>query len=305
MATPVTINIISDDPIPVAVAGVLVNFYDLSAVLQTSGTTDSSGNVVVLLNDGTFNIFMYKVGVTFLPKQPQQIVVDHTLTSNSFKVIAHIPSRPESIDPMRCTISGHILGVDGLQAIHRLIFEPVSDLLIMSGNVIAPLHRVEVSSDDNGYFQFELLRNIAYNAYFLFPQDFFGEQPGKLDVQTPNQPSANLSDFLFPIPLHVSFSATTITLPVSAVWDSSTTYSVLGSDGVARNVTGTPWAGVTITNTDATIVDTKLEDGILMLLPKTPGTATITTVREIPSTVLFSPLPAFTSDTIVVTVTAS
>jgi hypothetical protein len=305
MPTPVTIHIVSDDTIPVAVAGVVVDFYNLSAVLQTGGTTDSSGNVTVSLPDGTYNVFMYKAGVIIIPKQPQQIVVDHTLPSNSFRVTAHIPSKPESVDPKRCTVSGHILGVDGLQAIHRLIFEPVKDLTIISGNVIAPLHRIEVTSDDNGYFEFDLLRNTKYNAYFLFPQDLFGKQPGKLDVQTPNGASANLADFLFPIPINVTFSVSSISLPVSAIWDISVIYAVMGSDGVSRNVTGTPWAGVAITNTDATIVDTRFEDGILMLLPKTPGTATISTVREIPSIVEFDPLPNFVSDTIVVTVTAS
>jgi hypothetical protein len=302
MTTPVTINVISDDPSPVAVSGVVINVYDLSAVFQTSGTTDGSGNVNIMLPDATYNVLLYKVGVVILPRQPQQIVVDHT-QSNNFQVTAHIPSRPESTDPRRCTISGYVLGVDGLPDTHRLIFETKEDLLVLSGNVIAPYHRREVASDQNGYFQFELLRATQYEAYFLFPQELFNMQPGRLFIETPDAASVNLSDLLFPIPINLTFSASTISLVAGGLPDDSITYGIASSDGNVHTITGTPWAGVAITNTNGLVVTTALVDGKIILTPMSPGTAVITTVREMPSIVVFDPLPTYTSDTVTVTVT--
>lgn len=303
---PVSIVILSDDPSPVPVEGVVVEFYDTDAVFQTSGTTDGDGTVVVTLPDETYDVLFYKQGVSILPRQPQQIVVD-SLESNTFQVTAHVRSLPESIDPIRCKVSGYIKGVGGGAAIHRLIFEPVKTLMVMGSNVIAPASRIEFTSNNEGYFEFELLRDTKYCAYFLFPQDLFCTQPGKLNVITPDAPAVELEDFLFPVPINFEFSETTISLPVDPVPDESVEFTLSFSDGSTRetrNSLASPWAGVTLTNTDNTVVEACfLDGGILSLKALTPGTATITTVRTIPSTVLIDPLPDYTTNSIVVTVT--
>ena len=297
----VTIRLLSDDPSPVPVEGVVVQFFDTGAVFQTEGTTDADGEVVVLLPDGSYDVLMYKVGVSIPPKQPQRIIVD-TLLVNIFEVVAHVRTRPESVDPIRCTVSGYILGVDGKQARHRLIFEPCKDLLVISNNVIAPLHRVEVTSTEDGYFEFELLRGVTYLTYFVFPEDFFMMQPGKLTTMVPDQASVALDALLYPLPIHMDFSATTISLPLGGEPDESIDADLSFSDGSERTTTSTPWAGITTTNTDATVVTAALRFGKLSLTPCGPGTATITTVREIPTKVFFDPLPEYTSESVVVTV---
>lgn len=298
---PVIIRLLSNDPSPVSIEDVVVEFYNTSAVFQTSGTTDSDGEVQVTLPDDTYNILFFKAGVSILPRQPQQIIVDSLLT-NTFEVTAHVRATPESIDPLRCTVSGSIIGVGGGQAVHRLIFEPLRLLTVLDNKVIAPYHRIEFTSDDNGYFQFELLRDTKYNAYFLWPQDLFRQQPGRLDVITPNAPAVALDSLLFPLPLTFTFSAPSITLTAGAPLDDSIEVTATFTDGSIRSYLSTPWAGITLINSDNKIVKEGLKDSVLSLQPLSPGTCTITTVREIPSSVLFSPVPVYTSGSVTVTV---
>lgn len=304
MATPVSVTVQSDDPSPVAVVGMVIQFYTTGGVFVTSGTTDSTGKVAVMLPDADYNVLFYKQGVSILPKQPQRITVDHTAISNDFLVTGHVKSRPESIDPLRCTISGYILSTAGLGANHRLVFETVNDLLVLSDNVIAPYTHAEVPSDDTGYFEFELLRNTKYNAYFVFPQNLFNQQPGKLDCQTPDSPSAPLADFLFPVQTELDFSATTISLVQHSPADSSITYTVRYSDGSTRTTTSTAWSGLEIASSDTTIADAAFGNGFIAITPLSPGTATITATRIVKDSATISPIASFTSQTITVTVTA-
>lgn len=303
---PVTIRVLSDDPSPTPVSGVVVEFYNTGAIFQTGGTTNVMGEVQVTLPDATYDILFFKQGVSILPKQPQEIIVD-SLLSNIFEVTAHVRSTPESIDPLRITISGYVKGVGGGPAATRLIFEPLKDALILSNNIIALDSRIEFTSDEAGYFEFELLRNTKYTAYFLWPQDLFGQQPGKLDVITWDGPAVALDALLFPIPINLEFSQSTITLPVSPTPDETVEMTLSFSDGTTRDTRSafsTPWAGVTLTNTDNTIVEASILDGgVLTLKALTPGTATISTVREMATKVVIDPVPAYTTESIMVTVT--
>lgn len=297
----VTLQILTDDPSPVAIEGMVVEFYSTSAVFQTGGTTDADGEIQVTLPDADYDVLFFKVGVSILPRQPQRITVDTALV-NSFSIVGHVRETPESTDPIKCTVSGHIFGAAGQAAKHRLIFAPVRDLLVIGNNVIGPASRFEVSSDDDGYFEFELLREVCYTCYFLFPQDLFCTQPGKVDVIVPDQPAADLDALLFPLPINMTFSTNAITLTVGDPEDETTEADLTFSDGSERDVLSTPWAYVSVTNTDSTIVEASLRDGILYLEAVAAGTATITTVRVIPSTVLFNPVPDYTTESVVVTV---
>lgn len=301
----VTIKIISDDPIPVPVDGVVLEFYDaVTAVFQTTGTTDISGQASVSLPSGDYDVAFYRIGLNILPRQPQRLTVDPTL-SNTFQVVGHLRTRPESIDPLKCTVSGSIVGVDGKQAKHRLIFEPVKTITILSGMVIAPYSRREIPSTEDGYFEFELLRNTKYNAFFVFPQDLFGTQPGKLDVVTPDLPGVDIGDLLFPVPVRLSFSVQTISLVSgSSITDETTQVTAVYSDGSIREVLSTPWAGVEATNTNADVVEASIADAkILRLKPLRPGTAVVSTVRKVNDRAFFDPIQDFITDTVVVTVT--
>lgn len=299
----VTIIVTSDDPVPVLIDGVVVEFYDAtSAVFQTMGTSDISGEVTISLPAGEYDVLLYKAGLSILPNQPQRISVD-LLLPNVFKVTGHLRTRPESIDPLRCTVSGSIIGVDGKQAKHRLIFEPLKTITVLTGFVVAPYSRREVSSDEEGYFEFDLLRNTKYAAYFVFPQDLFGTQPGKLDVITPDLPSVALDVFLFPVPIKLTFSALTISLSAGSLTDETIQVSLSFTDGSVRETLSSPWAEVRVTNTDADVVEASISDAkILKLKPIKPGTAVITTERVVNDRAFFDPIQNYTTDTVVVTV---
>lgn len=301
---PITIRVLTDDPSPIPIEDVVIEFYtSASAIFQTSGSTSSSGETTVTLPDGDYDVLLYKTGVSFLPRQPQRITVDSLLT-NTFEISAHPRVRPESIDPLRCTVSGSVLGVDGKQAKHRLVFEPVKTITILSHSIIAPYSRREIASTENGYFEFDLLRNTKYSAYFVFPQDLFGTQPGKLDVIVPNSPSVPLDDLLFPIPVNLTFSETAVTINSESLLDDTITVILTYSDGSVRESMSSPWAYVTVTNTEPTIVEASISDAkVLLLKPLTVGSATITTTRVISDRALFDPLPSYMTQSVVVTVT--
>lgn len=301
---PVTIRVLSDEVSPAPVEGVVIEFYvPPTAVFQTSGSTSSAGEVIVTLPDGNYDVLLYKVGVTIIPKQPQRITVD-TLLSNVFEISAHVKIMPESVDPLRCTVSGFILGVDGKQAKHRLVFEPVKTVTILTRNIIAPYSRREVASTEDGYFEFELLRHTKYSAYFVFPQDLFGIQPGKLDVIVPDSSAVSLDVLLFPIPINLTFSVSVITLVAGSPTDNTTTVVLTFSDGSVRDSMSSPWAYIVTTNTNADVVEASIADAkILCLKPLTPGTATITTVRTIGDRALFDPVQDYVTQSVVVTVT--
>lgn len=300
MTTPVNITIVTDDPSPTLVPGVIVSVYNTGAVFQTSGTTDTNGFVTFSLPDGSYDLLFFKVGASIT--QPQRITVDHTVTNN-WQVVGHVKTAPESMDPTRVTVSGYVLGVDGKLASHRLIFEPVKVLTVISGNVIAPFSRVEVSSDENGYFEFDLLRNTKYNGWFLFPQDLFGEQAKNLDIITPDAPAVALYNLLFPVPITLGFSANTISLAAGSDPDRSITTTMTFTDGSNRSTLSTAWAGIVLTNTAPLVVKADLVEGFLSLQGMSQGTAVITTVREVPSSVSISPLPTYVSQSVTVTVT--
>lgn len=299
----VTILVLTDDSSPAPIEGVVVEFYDaVSAVFQTSGLTSSSGEVVVTLPDGSYDVLFYKVGVTISPKQPQRIAVDSVLT-NVFAITGHPRTRPESIDPLRCTVSGSVLGVDGKQAKHRLVFEPVKTVTILSRMIIAPYSRREVASNEDGYFEFELLRNTKYSAYFVFPQDLFG-QPGKLDVVVPNDPSVALDVLLFPVPVNLTFSSTSIALVAGSPSNETIVVTLTYSDNSVRESMSSPWANVVVRNTNADVVEASIADAKkLVLKPLTPGMATITTERTFSDRALFDPVPDYVTQSVVVTVT--
>lgn len=297
----VTIRVLSDAPVPSTIEGILVQFYDTGAVFQTSGTTDVNGEVTVALPVGDYDVLFFKIGVSILPSQPQRIAVVDA-DPHEFEIEGHIRSLPESTNPDRCTVSGYILGVGGGRYRTSMILRPIKDLIITSGNVIAMGGSIEIYSNDDGYFEFELLRNKAYAAYFVVPQTLFGEDPGRLCVMTPDAPAVDLYSFLFPVPVSMAFSANTISLVAGALPDESIEYTLTYNDGSERSTLSNPWGGVSLTNSDNEVVEACVVEGKLVLTPLTAGTATITTTRTISTVADYDPLPDYVTESVVVTV---
>lgn len=298
----VTIRIQNDLPAPLRVSGVLVEFYNLASVFQTSGTTDANGEVAVSLPVTEYNVFMYKAGVSISPRQPQRIAVLEAPSSNIFLVTAHVRALPESSNPLFCRVSGFLLRADGKQTKTRLVVSPTLSLLVLDGNIIAPESRAEIASNDAGYFEFDLLRDVKYNVYFIYQDELFGVEQGKLDVRVPAQPGIQIDKLLFPLPANLSFSEGTIALVAGGAANLAITYITTFTDGSVR-AAGLPWSYVKVNSSNTGVVDAVLKDGKLWLTPKLPGTANVTAERIVSQNALWRPLPGFTTGTVVVTVT--
>lgn len=301
----ITVRVMDDEPTPAPIPGVLVQFFNTGAVFQTSGTTDADGEVVVALPANDYDVLFYKAGISILPSQPQRIQVEDE-DPHEFEVEAHVRTRPESTNQDRCKVSGYILGADGGRYQTSVVFRPFRELTITKGNLIAMQSSIEVHSNDDGYFEFELLRDTTYIATFVVPRTLFCEDPGRIKVMTPDGPAVDLYSLLFPMPVHMDFSANVITLVVDpdAEPDTSIDYTLTFNDGSERVSLSSPWGSVTLSNTDNEVVEACLEGGKLFLRPLGAGTATITTTRTVPMNVEYDPLPNYVTESVVVTVTA-
>lgn len=305
MPTPVTIRVKNDAGPSVPVAGVVVQFYTAGlSALQTSGVTDSSGEVTVSLPAGDYDLLFYKFGVSVLPKQPQRITVDAGPATNVFLVACHEKTLPESISPALCRISGYLLGADGkMTRDSKLTLSAVKEIIVQGTNAITPAHPLFITPDENGYYEFDLMRGVAYDGYFVLVDTLIGVSPAKLDILVPDLPSCRLDTLLFPLPVSLEFSESAISLVHGADPDSSVEVTTLFTDGSER-ARFPPFSSVLPSIDNPDVVSAAILDGKLILTPNQAGTATITATRSLHEKVQWLPsAPEFTAGSIVVTVT--
>jgi hypothetical protein len=296
-----TIRMLSDDTIPIAIPGVVVEFYSTAGAFITSGTSDSAGEVTVTLPAAFYDILMFKIGISVLPKQPQRIQVLTQVPPNVFEVTAHIRVLPETNDLTLCRVSGYVINSHGKpQKGVKISLGPTLELVDVSTRLVDPDHQVDVTSDDKGYFEFDLLRKVTYEGYILYKDDWMGQTPGTLVILAPDRPSVPLEYLLFPIPQAVDFSAPTLSVPINTI-DDSITIIVTFTDGNVRQLP-LQWGGYNLTISDADIFDFEVAGDKLVITGKTAGTATLTAERTLPVTSLWLPEPSFASDTLTVTV---
>jgi hypothetical protein len=313
MPTAMQIRILDDEPSPQPISGVVVQIFTTVGALVTSGTTNSSGIAAFSVPDATYNVLFYKQGVSILPRQPQQIVVNSSLSSNDFLVSGHVSVLPESPDPLRCRISGYLLGVDGLP-IHdlRVSFRASPDVTVVGGNLlVSPQSQIDVPSTPQGYFQFDLLRGLKYTAYLRgvdkFPQ--LGIDPASLAVIGPPLPAMSLVNLLFPLPVLVEFSQDSISIPLADGPDGSATlgtihYSDGSSSGTAPSsrTQQPPFATLNYVYSDPALFSIILANGSTQVTPYKTGTGTVTMTRTLPQSIFWDTPPAFTSETLTVTI---
>lgn len=297
----VTIQVQSDAVGNPRVPGVVVEFYDLLGVFQTSGTTDSSGQVTVSLPVASYDVFMFLQGFSVLPSQPQRIVVNPT--PNVFLVTGHLRVSPESTDPKKTTVSGFVVGGDGSGSKTRLSVKLKKSVTDLGNSLILPESLVTIESDDTGYFEFELLRGKKYTAYFRDLDQLIGLTPPAMDLIVPNLPGINFDALFFPIQIQTVFSASSISLsaggPVDQSITATTTYSD-GSTNADRN--SVPWSGLTVATSNGAVVAADIQNGILLLTPIAAGTAVISITRYFIDDVQWDNPPAFVGGTVTVTV---
>lgn len=302
MAT-VTIRLLSDAAGTPPVEGASVYFYSTSGVLQTSGTTDEDGEVAVSLPDASYDVMFFLQGLSILPRQPQRIVVDSLLV-NTFEVSGHVTVLPETTNPRKTRVSGFVIGGDGGGTKTVAMIVPVKGLLNVGGLVVLPESRFEVSSDEDGYFEFDLLRGMTYKAYFRDVDEFLGRIPPAVDLIVPALPGIAFNDLFFPIPLQVGYSVDSLELTAGADADDSVEISIAYTDGNTNEERpgGVPWASLQFSSSDDSIVAVERLENTLILTPRAAGTATILVERTFISEVLWTDPPDLDSGVLTVTV---
>lgn len=298
MATTVTL-VVSNDLLPSSpVSGVLVrvNLADRSFV--TEGTTDADGEVTFLLPAGDYDLLFYKAGFTC---EEKRLPVEDG-DPEEWSVTGHVYAPPQSADPYLCRVSGYFLTPAGRPARDgKLIFSPVQEVIALAGKLVPPASSFQVTPDDEGYAEFDLVRGASYEAYFWGVPTLFG-QPPLLEIRVPELPAASLSDLLFPIHVEIEFSVDHIELEVGGSVDDSVTFTSTFSDGSVRE-TPPGWSTVQPTNSDLAVVEVTMLNGSLCLRPLQAGTAEISMERTIADKLLWKPaLPAFSAGSVTVTV---
>jgi len=307
-----TVILESDDIVPVLINGLIVRVFSTLGVFVTSGTTDSGGEVIFDLPDADYDLLFFKAGVSILAGMPLRITVsaaDLDTPPNTFLVLSHITSLPESPDPLLCRISGFIRGADGgMTKDIRLSLGTTPEIAVLSGIVISPQHIIDIRPDSTGYYEFDLLRKMKYRVYFPQLITLFNVEPAMVLGITPNLPSLPLTDFLFPVPISAVFGALTLAIALTSEPDSSISCTITYSDGSINDngIRQTPpfFTSVQALSDNDNVATAAFSVDKLIISPKGIGTCNVVVTREISTTlIIYDPLPAFATQTLVVTVT--
>ena len=302
----------SDDPSPVRIEGLTVRFFDTLGAFVTSQATDSTGTATVDVPDADYDLYFFKQGVSINAGMPLRITVDAAdpdTPPNTFLVVAHVATLPEATDPLQVCISGTIRDAAGnLTKDGFLVFQPVVETGVLSDNVITPQSQLRTRPDENGAYKFFLLRNLKYRAFFYMLDQLFQQEPPELAVVAPDLPALGLHNLLFPVPVNAAFNPNTLALSAGGADDDSVAVTITYSDG-SVNLNGirpTPpsFANVSASSDDETVATVEFQTDKVVVTPVAAGTANITIVRTVSADgFVYDPVPTFTTETLVVTVT--
>lgn len=297
-----TILLSSDDLVPVNIAGAAVEFYNTAGVFQTSGTTDTNGSTTVTLPAADYDVLIFKVGVSVLPHQPQRITVLTQTPPNVFSITGHVRTMPESTNPNLCRVSGYLIDIQGRAKPNvKITVGPLFELIDIASQLVDPDGMITVVSDSNGYVEFDLIRGINYEAFFIEKVEWKQVAPGRLYILAPDLPAVRLDFLLFPIPVNVAFSVDTLSVPSGTI-DSTIVLTVAYSDGNPRQLP-LPWGTYQLILSSPDIFDYTVAGSALVITGKSPGTATLTAIRDPIVTSYWNPAPPFVADILTVTVT--
>jgi len=293
------IHLIDDSNNDISQAEIRIYSANTSVVLA-GGTTDSVGVFSCLLPNGDYDLRAYKAGLTILPRQPQRLVLDDTdPEGNTFTVTGKFFTPLEATNPLECRVSGFLYGPDGELANDvRISLVPALDLNIVGSTAVVPRRTKRVSG---GQFDFTLIRGLKYLAYFEGVEDFLGTTPAEFILQVPDRASISITDLLFPIPIDVTFSAPSLTLVAGGEVNNTISYVVTYSDGSTRTKL-VPWVSLNQHHTNDSIIDISCMEGSVAIRPIRAGTDVLTFERAFSSLVNWIGAPAFTSDSLTITV---
>lgn len=290
--TIVNLLVVNDDLYNTPIQGVVVALYDMNSTFITQGTTDSSGVVSFSLTNPQYRAYLYKTG--FSITQPWLLNVDTTKISVTFQLVGHVRTLPETLNPDLVRVSGSIVDMSSKPR-KNLTLQFYRESQVNIGELIVEDVPVTFTSDENGYFEFDLYRKMRFCNAYLTERDLY-------DIETPDRASINLADLLFPIPVLLTVASTTINIPLSGGAvniDYTATFSDYSTDREFKS----HWGQIKVdVDTDSHIC-MGIAKTYLSFNPLSVGTTTMTFHRELHKHFTWLKAPPFISPTLTINVT--
>jgi hypothetical protein len=282
----------SENPI----SGVVVRVFDDQNVnLITSGTSDASGQIALLLPaPAEYQVRSFKNQVTFTNPTIIDVLENPGATPNDFDISGHVFAPPEAVNPRLCRCSGFFIDVTGAPKAN-LDIHVISkfDPLILEGDAVMA-ERVHGRTDSNGYFQIDLIRFGKYEVFLEGLEDSIRE------IEIPDLASANMPDLIFPVVSSVSFTpAGPWSIGIGSDNDFELTPVVMASDG--RTLTGAAVNDLTWSTDDEDVAAGLVTPNVLTLRGVAAGTANLIATRK-DLTIITIPDPGISGQPVVITV---
>ena len=186
--------------VPVENASVTI-FSEVGAHIADS-VTDNRGKALVVLDVGVpYYIRAYKDGL-------HTLYYSVTGAEGEFEVHLVPTTLTPSLDKDRCKVQGYvedILGSPVKWPLSISAFEGVArgrDGLIYGDSTISP--------DDDGYYEFDLVKDVSYLVHSL-------PSGGIVECYTPNLDAISIEDFLFPVIVSIGEVPVTLNMAVGEV----------------------------------------------------------------------------------------
>lgn len=261
------------------VQGVVVRVYDEDNVYQQDEqSSDATGMVNFVLAVGSYYARFYGEPAEAAVETPRVFTVIDPGTNN-FEVEVVVFAHPAAADPRYCTISGFFRDGTGQPQGGLPIHVHTKWSPVVAANPVAGYHpdTMHLSTDDDGYIQFDMLRGAKVDVIFGPIADQL------IDCEVPDQASVDAVDWVFPWVASVAYNPVgplamlvgdTQDVVPSAVLTNGLP-AVVGSDEV------TPWEVLEFTSSDEDIITVSVSGTHLTVLAVGVGAATVTaTVRE-------------------------
>lgn len=200
----VNIYLKNDDVLNTPISSASLGIYSSTSVFVTQGVTSSLGLVSFSLptSGSPYHVYVYKQGVSLV--QPQLLNVTNNVTI-TYELIAHEKSLPESIDPELIRVSGYIYNGEG-KGKKNVDLNLYHEYTQLNGNTVISSTPTNFTSDERGYFQFDLYRGMRY----CFP---YMTERSLVDVRTPDRPAIKITELLFAVPTNLEIDPTSYSVP--------------------------------------------------------------------------------------------
>jgi len=289
--TIVNLIVKDDDVFSTPLVGVTVGVYDINSVFITQGTTNSSGQVSFSLTDPQYRVYLYKQGFSIV--QPWLLNVDLSKISVTFSLTGHLRKLPETLNPRLIRVSGYLVDFSGRPR-KNLTLKLHKEAQVNVDELIVENTPVTYTSDDKGYFEFDLYRTLKFCSIYLTERDLY-------NIEIPDRAAINLPDLLFPVPvlltitspINLTLSGGSITVPYTATFSDYSTDRCFKSD----------WGQIKIVTTPSDILSICIGKNELTITPLQTGTTTVTFVRELLQDFTWIGAPSFISPTLAINIT--